>query len=102
MRKIQYTALLVLSCSMTGCAVTSGLQTYDLPNEGVYQTDLGTQVNVIKLTQESLFAVQPAEINLRQDYAHLFNTSHKNYKLSPGDILSIYLWAYPDITPVTS
>lgn len=87
---------------MTGCAVTSGLQTYDLPNEGVYQTDLGTQVNVIKLTQESLFAVQPAEINLRQDYAHLFNTSHKNYKLSPGDILSIYLWAYPDITPVTS
>ena len=87
---------------MTGCAVTSGLQTYDLPSEGVYQTDLGTQVNVIKLTQESLFAVQPAEINLRQDYAHLFNTSHKNYKLSPGDILSIYLWAYPDITPVTS
>ena len=87
---------------MTGCAVTSGLQTYDLPNEGVYQTDLGTQVNVIQLTQESLFAVQPAEINLRQDHAHLFNISHKNYKLSPGDILSIYLWAYPDITPVTS
>ena len=102
MRKIQYTALLVLSCSMTGCAVTSGLQTYDLPNEGVYQTDLGTQVNVIQLTQESLFAVQPAEINLRQDYAHLFNTSHKNYKLSSGDVLSIYLWAYPDITPPTT
>ena len=98
MRKIQYTALLVLSCSMTGCAVTSGLQTYDLPNEGVYQTDLGTQVNVIQLTQESLFAVQPAEINLRQDYAHLFNTSHKNYKLSSGDVLSIYLWAYPEIS----
>ena len=98
MRKIQYTALLVLSCSMTGCAVTSGLQTYDLPNEGVYQTDLGTQVNVIKLTQESLFAVQPAEINLRQDYAHLFNTSHKNYKLSSGDVLSISLWAYPEIS----
>ena len=98
MRKIQYTALLVLSCSMTGCAVTSGLQTYDLPNEGVYQTDLGTQVNVIQLTQESLFAVQPAEINLRQDYAHLFNTSHKNYKLSSGDVLSISLWAYPEIS----
>jgi len=97
-RKIQYTALLVLSCAMTGCAITSGLQTYDLPSEGVYQTDLGTQVNVIKLTQESLFAVQPAEINLRQDYAHLFNKSAKNYKLSPGDILSIYLWAYPEIS----
>ena len=102
MKKIQYTTLLVLSCSITGCAITSGLQTYDLPNEGVYQTDLGTQVNVIKLTQDSLFAVQPAEINIRQDYAHLFHTSHKNYKLSPGDILSIYLWAYPEITPPTN
>ncbi|MDN5512760.1 polysaccharide biosynthesis/export family protein [Acinetobacter sp.] len=98
MRKIQYTALLVLSCSITSCTITSGLQTYDLPNEGVYQTDLGTQVNVIKLTQESLFAVQPAEINLRQDYAHLFSYSTKHYKLSTGDILSIYLWAYPEIS----
>ena len=98
MRKIQYTALLVLSCAITGCAITSGLQTYDLPSEGVYQTNLGTQVNVIRLTQESLFAVQSAEINLRQDYAHLFNESAKNYKLSSGDILSIYLWAYPEIS----
>ena len=98
----RYSFMLALSLGMTGCATTSGLQTYDLPNEGVYQTDLGTQVNVIQLTQESLFAVQPAEINLRQDYAHLFNTSHKNYKLSSGDILSIYLWAYPDITPPTT
>jgi polysaccharide export outer membrane protein len=90
--------MFALSLGMTGCAITSGLQTYDLPSEGVYQTDLGTQVNVIKLTQDSLFAVQAAEINIRQDYAHLFQTSHKNYKLSPGDILSIYLWAYPELS----
>ncbi len=98
----RYSVMLVLSLAMTGCAITSGLQTYDLPSEGVYQTDLGTQVNIIKLSQDSLFAVQPAEINIRQDYAHLFQTSHKNYKLSPGDILSIYLWAYPEITPPTN
>ena len=98
MRKIQYTALLILSYSMAGCAITSGLQTYDLPNEGFYQTDLGTQVNVIKLTQESLFAVQSAGINLRQEYAHLFSTPHRHYSLSPGDILSISLWAYPEIS----
>lgn len=55
--------LLALSLGMTGCAITSGLQTYDLPNEGVYQTDLGTQVNVVKLTQDTLVAVQPAQIN---------------------------------------
>ena len=102
MRIIQYTSLLIVSCFISGCAITSGLQTYDLPKEGVYQTDLGTQVNVIQLTQESLFAAQPAEINIHQNYAHLFNNSTKNYKLSPGDILSIYLWAYPEITPQTS
>lgn len=95
----RYSIMLALSLGMTGCAVTSGLQTYDLPDEGVYQTDLGTQVNVVKLTQQNLQAVQPAQIN-QQSYAQLFNADHhKKYSLSPGDILSIYLWAYPEITP---
>ncbi|MEG1708024.1 MAG: polysaccharide biosynthesis/export family protein [Acinetobacter sp.] len=102
MKYYPYFLLCALSLGTTGCAITSGLQTYDLPSEGIYQTELGTSVNVVKLTQESLPAVQPAQINIRQDYAHLFNASHKNYKLSAGDILSIYLWAYPDITPPTS
>ncbi|ENV71564.1 hypothetical protein F946_02923 [Acinetobacter johnsonii ANC 3681] len=85
----------------TGCALTSGLQTYDLPEEGIYQTGLGTHVNVVKLTQTSLPAVQLAQYN--QEYsAHLFNIPQKNYKLSAGDILSIYLWAYPEITPPTN
>ena len=93
----RYSIMLALSLGMTGCAITSGLQTYDLPDEGVYQTDLGTQVNVVKLTQETLVATQPAHIN-QQSYTHLFHTGQKNYKLSAGDILSIYLWAYPEIS----
>ena len=98
----RYSIMLALSLGMTGCAITSGLQTYDLPEEGIYQTDLGTQVNVVKLTQDTLAAVQPAQIN-QQSYAQLFNTGHhKKYSLSPGDILSIYLWAYPEITPTTN
>ena len=98
----RYSLLLALSLSFTGCAVTSGLQTYDLPEEGVFQTDLGTQVNVIKLTQESLFAVQPAQVNIQQDLGHLFLQNQKQYLLSAGDVLSIYLWAYPEITPPTN
>lgn len=94
----RYSILLAFSLGMTGCAVTSGLQTSDLPSEGVFQTDLGTTVNVIKLTQDSMMAVQPAVQNIQQQYAHLFNTQHRNYNLSPGDILSIYLWAYPELT----
>jgi polysaccharide biosynthesis/export protein len=98
-RQIQLAFLLTCGLTLTGCAVTSGLQTYDLPAEGVYQTELGTSVNVIKLTQDSILAVQPAVQNIQQDYAHLFSTPHRSYNLNPGDILSIYLWAYPEITP---
>ena len=98
MRHFQLAALLACGLATTGCAVTSGLQTYDLPDEGVFQTDLGTTVNVIKLTQDSMMAVQPAVQNIQQEYAHLFSVQHRNYSLSPGDILSIYLWAYPELT----
>ena len=98
-RHFQLVALLAGGIATTGCAVTSGLQTYDLPTEGVFQTNLGTTVNVIKITQDSMMAVQPAVQNIQQDYAHLFSTPHRNYSLSSGDILSIYLWAYPEITP---
>lgn len=101
MNYYRYSFLFALSLSMTGCAITSGLQTYDLPSEGMYQTDAGTQVNVIKLTQENLYAVQPAQIN-PQNIAHLFKKKQQNYTLQPGDILTIYLWAYPQITPPNS
>ena len=98
MRQIQLAFLLTCGFALTSCAVTSGLQTYDLPTEGVYQTELGTSVNVIKLTQDSVLAVQPAIHNIQQEYAHLFSTPHRHYNLSPGDILSISLWAYPEIS----
>ncbi len=101
-RHFQLAILLACGIATTGCAVTSGLQTYDLPREGVYTTDLGTAVNVIKLTQDSMLAVQPAVHNIQQDYAHLFHTPQRQYTLSSGDILSIYLWAYPEITPPTN
>jgi len=84
-RQIQLALLLTCGLTLTGCAVTSGLQTYDLPNEGVYTTDLGTAVNVIKLTQDSIRAVQPAVHNIQQDYAHLFHTPQRQYTLSSGD-----------------
>ena len=98
MRHIQLTVLLACGIAATGCAVTSGLQTYDLPQQGVFTTDLGTKVNVIPLTQDSIYASQPAVHNIQQEYAHLFNTTQRQYRLSSGDILSIYLWAYPELS----
>ncbi len=75
MRYYQFFLLCALGAGTTGCAITSGLQTFDLPSEGVYQTELGTPVNVLKLTQESLPALQPAQVNIQQDYAHLFSSA---------------------------
>lgn len=97
-RQIKLIVLLTCGLILNGCAMTSGLQTYDLPAEGTYQTELGTTVNVIQLTQDSMLAVQPAVHNFQQEYAHLFNRSQPLYHLSPGDVLSIDLWAYPEIS----
>ncbi len=92
-------SILLAGTALGGCAINSGLHSYDLPTEGIYQTELGSQVNVVKLTQSNLAILQPAQINLQRDYQQLFQQPQKNYRLNSGDILSIYLWAYPEISP---
>lgn len=85
---------------MTGCAFTSGLQTYDLPAEGAYQTDQGAQLNVVPLTQNNLPAISQSNNQNYSDLQSLFRSQQSIYRLSPGDVLSIQLWAYPEITPL--
>ncbi|QER40995.1 hypothetical protein F2A31_15350 [Acinetobacter suaedae] len=102
MKYYQLFSILAVSVAATSCAVTPGLQTYDIPTEGVYTTDLGTTVNVIKIDQENLAAVQPAQVDYQHHYNALFQKQQVNYRLSAGDILSIQLWAYPEITPPTT
>lgn len=95
--------------SMGGCAVTSGLQTYDLPQEGTFQTEQGTVVNVVPITQANLHEIRavPNFTTAKQgstNVEHLFRSSQAvgEYRLSAFDVLSIYLWAYPEITPPTN
>lgn len=102
MKHYQLFSILAISLSATACAVTSGLQTYDIPSEGVYTTEQGSNVDVIKITQDNLMALQPAQINYQNNYAVLFRQQQPIYRLSSGDILSIQLWAYPEITPPTT
>ncbi|WDZ51168.1 polysaccharide biosynthesis/export family protein [Acinetobacter vivianii] len=102
MKHYQLFSILAISLSATACAVTSGLQTYDIPSEGTYTTDQGTNVDVIKITQNNLPAIQPAQINSQNNYTVLFKQQQQTYRLSSGDILSIQLWAYPEITPPTT
>ncbi|MCU4392058.1 polysaccharide biosynthesis/export family protein [Acinetobacter courvalinii] len=102
MKHYQLFSILAISLSATACAVTSGLQTYDIPSEGVYTTGQGSNVNVIKITQDNLPAIQPAQIDYRNNYSTLFKQQQQIYRLSFGDVLSIQLWAYPEITPPTT
>ena len=89
---------LAISFLFSGCAISSGLQTYDLPDQGFSKTDQGSELSVIQLTQENLPIIAAAQQNTRP-VSHLFHKNQSTYKLSSGDILSINLWAYPEITP---
>ena len=95
-------SLLVLSAIVlnSGCAITSGLQTHDLPEEGSYTTQQGANITVVQITQENLPTLSLSSLSKQNNNIKtLFNTPHYQYRLNTGDILSIQLWAYPEITP---
>ena len=90
---------LAVSFLFTGCAMTSGLQTYDVPDQGQYQTDQGAELNVVQLTQNTLPNQAGTTDSSVQNITSLFHQQNTIYRLSSGDVLSIQLWAYPEITP---
>ena len=100
MKYYQLFSILTISISAASCAITSGLQTHDLPAEGSFRTEQGADITVMQLTQENLPVLNLMSAStINSNLNNLFNTSHHQYRLSSGDILSIQLWAYPEITP---
>lgn len=100
--KYPYTSLftiLAISISFSGCTITSGLQTYDLPEQGQYKTDQGAELSVIQLNQNNIPTSNTTTQLSSNNLVSLFNNQQNIYRLTSGDVLSIQLWAYPEITP---
>ncbi|TXH55679.1 MAG: hypothetical protein E6Q89_06415 [Bacteroidia bacterium] len=99
-----YQSLLTFTLGLTtvGCAIAPGLQTYNIPSEGSYQTELGTQVNVIQISPDIIANLDTQQSKIIINYQHLFHTQTPIYRLVAGDVLSLQFWNYPEITPVTN
>lgn len=91
---------ILMSCVIcSGCATTSGLQTYDIPDQGNYRTEQGAQLNVVQLNQNNIPSSLKSSLYDSGQLSSLFKNYQDTYRLSSGDILSVQLWAYPEITP---
>ncbi|WP_201527682.1 polysaccharide biosynthesis/export family protein [Psychrobacter frigidicola] len=102
--KLLSAACLMVSILISGCATTtinSGLQAGDLPPSGIFLADNGIQFNVQPLSLATLppkQAVVPSS-----DLSRLVKASNRiDYRIAQGDILSIILVGYPEMTPTAS
>jgi len=90
---------MTISLFFSGCSLTPGLQTYDLPQQGLFRTEQGAVISVLQLTQKNISSTTLEIKQSPEQIQKLFHHQPKIYVLSPGDILSIQLWAYPEISP---
>ena len=103
-----YRRLLVMSMTclftlglLSGCTITSGLQSGALPESGTFTAENGLQFHIQPLSLATLPRTVAA--NPTQDLYQLIKTSGRvSYGIAKGDILNIILTNYPDINASTA
>ena len=98
---LSVTCLLMISL-VSGCtSINAGLQAGELPPNGAFIAENGLHFNIQPLNLATLppkQAVMP-NANLAQ---LIRNSGRAEYRISEGDILSIILTGYPNITPLAA
>lgn len=99
--KLLSAASLILISLLAGCTtmptIHSGLHSGALPPSGAFVADNGIQFNVQPLT---LATLPPKQVSRpSSDLSRLIKASGRmDYRITQGDVLSIILVGYPDIT----
>jgi len=94
---LSITCLLVVSM-VSGCSsINAGLQAGELPPSGAFIADNGLHFNIQPLNLATLPPKQAVLPNSNLNQL-IRNSGRAEYRISEGDILSIYLVGYPDIT----
>lgn len=90
---------LLLATMLSACtSINSGLQAGDLPPNGAFVAENGITFNVQPLNVATLPPKQATVLD--NDLYNLVKASGRvDYRISEGDILSVLLTGYPDITP---
>jgi polysaccharide export outer membrane protein len=99
----QHRGAFALACviTLTGCALSPGLQVGELPPSGMITAANGLTIQVQPITVSTLPAAPDATLD--PNIADLFvQTAAPVYRLQQGDVLNINLWAHPEITPPTT
>ncbi len=93
---------LICSSFLLSCSLVPGMRTDDLPvmPEQVTPLPNGLQVQLQPVTAALVSQLSNGQTSFNQALNQLFeHQPTNNYPLQKGDVLSIYLWAYPEITP---
>ena len=100
-KSVQWAVPLLCASFLASCAIVPGMRTDDIPEipEQITPLPNGLQVQLKPVTAALVTELSGSQTNFNQTLNQLFNhTPSNNYPLQKGDVLSIYLWAYPEFS----
>lgn len=108
-RTLQWAMPILCAMLMNGCSLIPGMRADDLPEMPQEVTPLsnGLQVQLVPVTADVANQLSMAQASPQTSFNQALNQLFEqqpagNYVLQKGDVLSIYLWAYPEITPAAT